>query len=226
MSGRILVLQRPWRDGLGSRLGMWLTTSRRLLDLCVIGRILTGGALLLISWFFPESVVGLLLVNFLFLSFFLFRCGYGLDGADQMLIIVCVSTLLALTDSPLLRSAGLWFMTAQLVLSFMVAGIAKLCGEDWRSGRALTGIMTTDRYGLPGIGRVLIRRPVLSRALGWGVIAFESSFFLILLGYRPIIFAYLGAGLLFHAGVAFSMGLNNFLFSFAPAYPLVALCLL
>jgi hypothetical protein len=191
-----------------------------------MGRILTGGALLFIPWHVPESASVLLLANLLFISFFLLRCSYGSDGADQMLIIVCVSTLLALSGSPLLRSTGLWFMTGQLVLSFVVAGVAKLCGEDWRSGRALIGIMMTDRYGIPGLGRVLMRWPGLSLALGWGVIIFESSFFLILFGCRPIIFTYLGIGLLFHAGVAFSMGLGNFLLSFAPAYPLVAFCLL
>ncbi|MFE2880164.1 hypothetical protein ACFXG6_25120 [Streptomyces roseus] len=143
-----------------------------------------------------------------------------------MLIIVCVSTLLALSENPLLQSVGLWFMTTQLALSFVVAGVAKLCGEDWRSGRALIGIMTTERYGLPALGQAFTRRPGISRILGWGIIAFESSFFLIFLGYRPIVYAYLGLGLLFHVGVAFSMRLGNFLFSFAPAYPLVAHCLL
>ncbi|WP_159046596.1 hypothetical protein [Streptomyces sp. XY413] len=226
MSGGILALQRPWRYTSASRLGMWLTSSSRLLNLGIMGRILVGGALIFSPWCFSGFSSVLLLTNLVFTSFFLLRCGYGTDGADQMLIIVCVSTFLALSENPLLRGAGLWFMTAQLVLSFVVAGVAKLCGDDWRSGRALAGIMMTERYGLPGLGRIFIQRPVISRALGWCVIAFESSFFLILLGYRPVVYAYLGMGLMFHVWVAFSMRLGNFLFAFAPAYPLVALCLL
>ncbi|MFF4189763.1 hypothetical protein [Nonomuraea sp. NPDC001831] len=225
MSGDIVLLQQPGRPG-----SVWtalrpLLRSDRVLSFCIVGRLASGAALTVTPWGADHLVGPLLFFNLALLMFSLLRCGYGADGADQMLIIVCTGALLAQSGIPAVRSAGLWFVTGQLVLSFVVAGMAKLSGEEWRSGKAICGILSTERYGMPALAGVLTRHGSLSRLLGWGVIVFEASFFMVLFGVEPLTLAYLGAGLAFHAGVAATMGLNNFLLSFAPAYPLAAMCL-
>lgn len=193
---------------------------------CVVGRLAAAIALLVAAAIAPALVGPVLLVDLALLVFFLLQCGYGADGADQMLIVLCAGAFLASTTNPISRAAGLWLITAQLVLSFLVAGAAKLLGPEWRGGRALPGILTTHRYGSPWVAGMLTRAPVLSRLMCWGVIGLELTFPVVLLGIPALTVAYLAAGLSFHVGVAMAMGLNNFLYTFGAAYPVAAFCLI
>jgi hypothetical protein len=193
---------------------------------CVVARLVAAIALIVAAALVPALVGPLLLVDLALLVFFLLRCGYGSDGADQMLIVLCAGAFLAGTTNPVSRASGLWLITAQLVLSFLVAGAAKLLGPEWRAGRALPGILTTHRYGSSRLARVLTGAPGLSRLVCWGVIGLELTFPVALLGIPALTVAYLAAGLGFHVGVATSMGLNNFLYTFGAAYPVAAFCLI
>ncbi|ROO86918.1 hypothetical protein EDD29_4502 [Actinocorallia herbida] len=218
MSAAIVGLQWAGPGGAPMR----VAGSYALVRLCILLRVAAALGLAAAPVLPTGAVAVLLAANACLLAFFLLRCGYGADGADQMLIIVSVGTALAAGPAGAVRGAGQWLITGQLVLSFFIAGAAKLAGADWRSGRALRGILTTDRYGTPALGRLVSRHGVATLALGWGVMLMEVSFPVTLLGIRELTLAFLVAGLVFHFGVAAAMGLNNFFLTFAAAYPVAA----
>jgi hypothetical protein len=145
----------------------------------------------------------------------------GGDGAEQITTLCLVASALAVLPMPSATRilCAVSFLAAQLTLSYVVAGIAKLMSPAWRSGDALTAIMSTDTYGHPAARAVFLRWPVSGAALGWFVIAFECSFPLLLLGPAPLAYTALAIGLGFHVACAATMGLNNFLLAFPAAYP-------
>ena len=81
----------------------------------------------------------------------LLRSGYGLDGADQMSFIALASGAAGMILGPDTAAANvvLAFLAAQLALSYLVAGIAKLVSPEWRSGIGLQGVFSTASYREP-----------------------------------------------------------------------------
>jgi hypothetical protein len=148
----------------------------------------------------------------------------GLDGSDQMTLVVCTGVAVALlVPDHGAQLIALDYVAAQLLLSYAVAGIAKAISPTWRSGKAIVGILSTIGYGSPPVGAFLKRHPRLAQAACWWVIAFEcSAAALILLG-TPGAVAIIAVGLCFHVSIALLMGLNNFVWSFGAAYPALLL---
>jgi hypothetical protein len=103
----------------------------------------------------------------------------------------------------------------------VTAGIAKLFGKDWRSGWAITGILSTRTYGHPGAVRILSRAPWLSRALCYTTIAFELSFIAAPVLPIPILCVLLFIAGGFHLGCAYLMGLNGFFWAFVSTFPAI-----
>lgn len=154
------------------------------------------------------------------------RSPFGIDGAYQMTVLVATALFVGALGTALgsdsAWSLSLWFVSAQLVLSFFVAGTAKLISRSWRSGQALPGIMSTNMYGNRAMHRLMWGHARRSKALCWSVISFEILFPLVLILPAPIALAILLGGILFHASTALVMGLNDFFLSFIPAYPALA----
>lgn len=146
-----------------------------------------------------------------------FRGSYN-GGSDAMLWVVLLSLALARTapDGELAR-AGLAYVAAQLVLSYVVAGIAKLGDARWRDGTALAIIARFPRYGAPAWLSRVIAGPV-GRVLAWALLAFELGFPLALL-HRDACVVLIGVGVGFHLGNAIAFGLNRFLWTWIAAYP-------
>ena len=152
-----------------------------------------------------------------------YRNSYGSDGSDQLSFITFTS--LATAHLPGLtagqRAVPLHFVGFQSVLSYTVAGVAKLLSPQWRSGSAIEGIFRTRTYGDAGFYRMLKERPGAARALAWTVILTETTTPVVLLlppaGRRAV----LGMAGLFHLGNARYMGLNRFFWAFTGTYPLV-----
>jgi len=149
------------------------------------------------------------------------RLMVGRDGADQMQNIVWGGLLaycLPLHESVKLVAVG--FIVAQLLLSYIVSGVAKLISPVWRKGTALGLITRMATYCPPAAAR-LFSRPAVSFAVCWFTILFE------LLAPGLLFFGHTGAvifivlGTLFHGGIALSMGLTTFVFAFLATYPLV-----
>jgi len=159
------------------------------------------------------------------------RSPYGLDGADQMLIVIYVTALLASVagNSRETRSIALVFIASQLLLSYIVAGFAKLRGATWRSGDALRFILATQTYGSPAARRALQRVPLLGKVGSRLIVVAECTVpLLVLAGNDAVAISTIVVMLLFHIATAIVMGLNNFVLAFASAYPalLYVRCLL
>jgi hypothetical protein len=154
-----------------------------------------------------------------------YRCGFGEDGSDQMLMIVAAGlcAFAVIPASSPWRPMGLWFIAAQSALSYGVAGFAKLFSPVWRSGEASLLIFRTMTYSTEPIARVLQRSPLAQLALAWTTIAFECLFPLALIAPREVTIAFLIVGGTFHVLNAVVMGLNIFFWAFVAAYPAVFL---
>lgn len=148
------------------------------------------------------------------------RTSYGNDGADQMTLIVLISSVIArLIGTPRVIEYALWFIALQCCLSYLTSGIGKLAGRSWRDGTGIIGILNTKTYGVPSAARVLERHRWLAVLLSWTIILTELSFGLVLFVPDQWVILMLAGGLAFHFANAIVMGLNAFVWSFGAAYP-------
>ena len=148
------------------------------------------------------------------------RLGAGVDAGDRMLTLVLVGCVAYhAAASPIARDVALWFVGAQGVLAYTVAGWSKLASARWRSGVALAAILSTRTFGTPAIGAALRRHPAAARVLSWGVIGFECSALLAVLAGPRAVLAFVAAGVGFHLATATVMRLNHFVWAFAATYP-------
>lgn len=147
-----------------------------------------------------------------------FRGSYN-GGSDAMLLIVVLAVGLArLAPGSQLAEAGLAYAAAQLVLSYFVAGIAKLPDAAWRTGRALPVLVQLPHYGAPAWAVALLSRPRIARPAGWAILALECGFPLALL-HPSLCMALLMCGAGFHLTTAIVFGLNRFLWTWLAGYP-------
>lgn len=157
----------------------------------------------------------------IFMILYFIRNVYGTDGADQMNFVILISLVLfgVLKTDSIIINLPIYFIAFQLLLSYLISGFSKIISEEWRSGTALIGILSTQAYGDILFHRMLSNNLKLSRILCWLVILFELLFpIVLLLSFKTQIIIIL-LGVLFHLGIAIIMGLNNFLFAFLAAYP-------
>jgi hypothetical protein len=145
----------------------------------------------------------------------------GLDGADQMQTVVWAGLLVySVNLSEATNVAAAVFVTAQSLLSYQVAGWAKVCSKVWRGGRAVGRISRTGTYCTPRLSRILQWTPA-SFVLSWMTIGFEVLGAAALLAGRAGTVAFIAAGLMFHVGIALGMGLATFVFAFVAAFPIL-----
>jgi hypothetical protein len=150
------------------------------------------------------------------------RSPYGLDGADQMMVLTLAAVGLArFGGGGVAYAAAIAFVAAQVSLSYLIAGLAKVISTDWRAGDALPGIFSTAIYGWAPGDRVLSRSPRVGRALSFGTMGWETLFPLALVVPPPACAALLCIGAGFHLSSALTMHLNTFLWAFVAAYPAV-----
>lgn len=147
----------------------------------------------------------------------------GGSGADQLgfIVLVVVGLVWAAGWTPSARYLGDAFLAAQVALAYFTAGVAKAVSPTWRSGRAMTAILSTEGYGARAVGDLLYRHPGLDRLTCGAVIAWEVTFPVVFVLPVPGVVAYLAVGVAFHVGCALVMGLNRFVWSFCGCYPSV-----
>lgn len=159
---------------------------------------------------------GLLLLSGLALR--RFRGPYN-GGSDRMTLLVLCCALLARV-APTLRIAelALGYLALQLVLSYALAGVAKLANPEWRDGRALADLFAFSAYpvseDLRGLAR--LRRSLV--LLGWAILLFELLFPLALFDARALACALVIAAA-FHLANACLLGLNRLLWIWLAAFP-------
>lgn len=187
-------------------------------------RILLSCLLLIFCYF--NIISSLLLITLFFLnSLVCLRSNYSLDGAYQMSLVILFS--LSIGSLFGVRSQAsqicLWFITCQLALSYIIAGITKICSPVWRNQHAIRMIFSTKVYGNNFIYALVNKSKISSFLITWSVLIFETSYFIVFLHpASTILFIFIGVA--FHFANALFMGLNNFLFAFAAAYPCLLYC--
>jgi hypothetical protein len=156
-----------------------------------------------------------------------FRGTYN-GGSDAMTMVVLIGLLVAgdgtagaraaRLGSPVER-AGLGYIAAQLLLSYALAGLAKLREPAWRRGRALPQLLRARQYDVPSGLRAALDRPWLALLASWMVIALECAFPIALWIGPAACLGLLAIGLAFHTVNALTLGLNRFLWAWLSAYP-------
>ena len=119
---------------------------------------------------------------------------------------------------PDLQGIADFVITAQLILSYGVAGIGKLISPTWRSGSAITLIISTRSFGL-GSSLLFGRHPTVAKCFASLIIGYELLWFAAPFS-RGLLLLLMGFGVVFHVTSAFMMGLNLFPWAFLSAYPL------
>src|SRR5688572_16281210 len=145
----------------------------------------------------------------------------GRDGADQMQNIVWAGLIaysLPLNENAKLIATG--FIAAQLILSYLTSGIAKLISPVWRNGKAMHFITRMVTYCPPSFTRFFNRR-LFAVSICWLIILFELLSPLLLLFGKPGAIIFIALGALFHGGIAIMMGLTTFVFAFLATYPIL-----
>jgi len=117
----------------------------------------------------------------------------------------------------------LWFIAGELILSYFIAGLAKMISPIWRKSHALPAIFSTKIYGHEGIFQLVMKHKTLSIVLCWPVFIFELLFVLALFSEHLCFFLCI-VGFFFHLFSAIFMGLNTFFFSFVSTYPALFYC--
>src|SRR5262249_46253729 len=188
------------------------------------GRLVLGALLLLdpgVGLYWKYFVVGLLVLTFLVcLRIPLTK------GADAQMTLITYSAmaLTLVSDTPVVAGYCLYFLTLQLCLASFAAGFHKLRSRSWRSGDALPGLLSARLFGFPALGAWLARHRWCAWSLAWATIVWEVSFPVVLVAPREICLGYLSAGVTFHLGAAFAMGLNKFIWAFIALYPAAIYC--
>jgi hypothetical protein len=145
-------------------------------------------------------------------------------GSDSMMFQVLIGLLIASfgVANPILTRVGLGWIAAQSVLSYFLAGVAKLRNTNWRTGVALQTLLRSDGpYTLFSPARSLGNSAAMCAAASWAVILFEVAFPVVLFLPWEGKLAMLSAGLVFHIANAAMLGLNRFIWAWAATYPAV-----
>lgn len=136
-------------------------------------------------------------------------------GSDAMLVVVLLGLAIARSGAP---EVGLGYIAAQLVLSYVLAGVAKLREPRWRDGTALAALVALPSYGVPSALSGFLIRPAIARTTGYALLAFELGFPIALVDPTACrVLLVLAA--LFHLGNAVVFGLNRFLWAWVAAFP-------
>jgi hypothetical protein len=212
-------------------LGTVATFHRHLFSLRVVDRYISvlillqlgaSTALVLLGPFSPFGKISLLLA-FITMMMVRWRRYTGGDGAEQMTVIVFAAVCFAVFPWPSTNRivAASTFIVAQVILSYVTAGVAKLISPIWRTGRALPNVLSTHSHGHPWAARLVSQYTLLAVLASWSIIIFECLFPLLIFGPSQIAVLALVCGFSFHSGCAVFMGLNSFLWSFPATYPCV-----
>jgi hypothetical protein len=148
----------------------------------------------------------------------------GSEGADHALGLTLVALLVChLSSNPLLRHAGAWFLSAEIMLAYLTSGAVKARHPQWQNGTALRQVFGTELFGNRILLRFLSSYPTLATLSCRMVIGLECLLPLLFFAGPQwcLVFLILAAG--FHFTVALSQGLNLFLPVFVSTYPLILL---
>jgi hypothetical protein len=179
-------------------------------------------ALVLLSGHFPQCTLAAVAIMLAVHMLFALRNQYGLDGSDQMTLIVLAALLVYdLHPTGAMLTILFGFLTAQLFASYLTSGIAKAISPVWRNGAAIVGILNTDSYGSRMVTGYLSKHGWAARAVCWSVLGYECGGPLVALIDTRTALGFIVIGTMLHLSIGFCMGLNVFFWSFTSTYPAV-----
>ena len=96
-------------------------------------------------------------------------------GSDTMTFLILFNLAIARAASahPLIMKYALGYIAAQCVLSYFMAGFAKLRNASWRNGQAFAHLLRSSVYSIPARAKGLADYPKICRAFAWATICFE-----------------------------------------------------
>ena len=200
-------------DGRGWRLERW-----SVLKVLVGGRIAASVfALLSVHHSGLERV---LLSSILLVSLVMRRVRRtGNNASDDMMFIAQIVSTVAVFEDAVGVAIAFVFLSTQLSLSYITAGVAKGFQPEWRTGVSVNKILSSSTFCHKALYAGLGQDLRLHRLIGHCTIAGEL--FLSAAPWVPprICLFLLVAAFTFHLGVAAIMGLNTFLPTFLSLYP-------
>lgn len=147
------------------------------------------------------------------------------NGGSDMMTIVVGSGLawywLFEDSNPDVANWGLYYIAAQSVISYFVAGVIKIKKADWRSGVALKAFLNSSVYenNQEFIVRI-IESPKIIFALTWVTLIFECLFPLALFNHFAAWILVIIAAT-FHFVNIYIFGLNRFFWAWAATWPCI-----
>lgn len=150
------------------------------------------------------------------------RMPFGFTSADGLGNVVALSLLIsAAVGSPSAARTCLVFLAALAMLAYDTAGLSKARHRGWYDGSFIRAILSTESLGHARVARHLRGSAVASTALGCLVVLAECLLPLLLIAPVEIAAGALVVAVVFHVAAALIMGLNTFLWAFAPTFPAV-----
>ena len=141
------------------------------------------------------------------------------DGGDNIARIVLLYMIFADVSgrrersvslvSGLLHNAAILAVVIQVSMLYLSTGMYKIMGEYWQNGVALYYILRVNSYSWTGLGELLYANEYIVVLLTYATVLFEIAFPFALFN-RWTRRSILAAGVLFHLGIAVSMGLVAF----------------
>jgi len=141
-------------------------------------------------------------------------------GSDMMTFVVGLPLAVqaVLPEHPAISGLAIAAIATQLLLSYLLAGVAKLREPMWRDGSALAILVNREHYQVPPWFRLFATKPAVSRLLSHAMLAFECAAPLALFN-RSVCYGYLALAFCFHLGNAVTLGLNRFVWAWLAAFP-------
>jgi len=176
---------------------------------------------LVISQIFINISMFLILFIFIILLLSHIRNHLVMSVSDQLQVIIFAVLLVFYLSpfNPIVQKTAIFFICFQSLLSYFMAGLAKLSSSAWKNGTAIKDIMNTESFGNKSFAKILIDKPFISKLVCWCVIIFECSFpVLIFTGLQTTFFLII-LGILFHLSISIFMRFNSFFWSFIATYP-------
>lgn len=179
-------------------------------------------SLVLLSGQLPEWSLTAVAVMLAVHMLFLLRNQYGVDGSDQMMLLV-LAALFAyhLHPTGVMLTITFGFVVAQLMLSYLTSGIAKALSPTWRRGDAVALILNTRSYGSRVLSQFLLCHRWAALLACWGVVCYECCGPVLVWTHPVAALAFIAIGTMLHLMIGLSMGLNIFFWSFTSTYPAV-----
>ncbi len=110
-------------------------------------------------------------------------------------------------------TSAFWILRLQVLLAYAVTGAHKLTGSMWLDGTAMGVVSSDPSFGPHWIADV----PLLAMGLTWAVLLFQISF-PVAVWWRSTQVPWMMAGVLFHLGTAWWMGIPEMGLAFIAAY--------